>query len=83
MPDRWKSSEDETPPLDRMRRCDHLWLYDDAAVLPRVVRGLYAESDVSEGPAGEFTTEAGDTIEITHWTPMLPQETRPPAPPQM
>lgn len=48
MPERWKSSEAEKPPLDRMQRCDHLWLYDDAAALPRVV-----------ALAGEFIKEAG------------------------
>ncbi len=81
MPDRWKSAEEEKPPLDRMQRCDHLWLYDDAAALPRVVRGKYDEADQTEGLAGEFLTEAGDGIEITHWAVMLPQEARPPAPP--
>lgn len=81
MPDRWKSSEVEKPPLDRMHRCDHLWLYDDAATLPRVVRGKYGEAEETEGPAGEFTTEAGDGIEISHWAVMLPNEIRSPAPP--
>lgn len=63
----WKRASEQKPPLDRMNRCEKLWLYEeDGDSAP--YRGSFVDFGLDEAlDPDEYTDEAGTVVFPSHW----------------
>ena len=69
---RWKSLDEEEPPIDRFDRCDDIWKYNSQGA-DIVWRGEYVAPGLDDA--------APEPPDFTHWTLPKPGEKLPPPPP--
>lgn len=74
----WHDIFDATPPVNELRRCDALWLFDGEAVFKGSFVDLGEDSEETES----YYNENGLAMQVTHFRLMDPHETAPPLPPE-